>query len=371
MLVLLAALFSGAARALPACASDADCSFNGQCDTASGVCACDAPWVSDVDGAGTLPACGFLSFKPSPVSACGPACAFHGGPSSLDTAWTSWGMSVALLNGSFHGFVAEMANGCGLSAWTKGSQVVHATADAPAGPYTRVAGGLAVPPWSHNPQHITASDGTHVIFTLGDGWAQNGAPENCTKRGGGGGGGGAAAAAAPFMEPLSAGARGLGNCTPLAAPANCNPNPCWACNITLHTSADIDAPGPWAPFATQIIGLSNFDNIQNWNPSPLVLPNGSIAVMIHTDDNQGWSGESIAVADTWRGPYHVTVGNEAIANQPKSQEECVAARRQRSFCAAPPLILLPSTPSHTPPSLQPFHVDRRARPLSRALPQNV
>ncbi len=53
----------------------------------------------------------------------------------------------------------------------------------------------------------------------------------------------------------------------------------------------------------------------------MVLPNGSIAVMIHTDDNQGWSGESIAMAPTWQGPYTVTIGNEQVANLPDSQED--------------------------------------------------
>lgn len=43
--------------------------------------------------------------------------------------------------------------------------------------------------------------------------------------------------------------------------------------------------------------------------------------MIHTDDNQGWSGESIAIAPTWAGPYVVTVGDDAVANLPKSQED--------------------------------------------------
>jgi len=43
--------------------------------------------------------------------------------------------------------------------------------------------------------------------------------------------------------------------------------------------------------------------------------------MIHTSDNSGWSGESIAVADTWEGPYRVTVGNEQVANLPHSQED--------------------------------------------------
>ena len=222
----------------------------------TGVCKCDAPWVGNVDGSNALPDCGFLDFLPSPVSPCGKACAFHGGPSSADETWTSWGMSVLEVSPAlYHGFVAEMANGCGLGAWTKGSQVIHTTATSPAGPFTRVPGPPAVLPWSHNPQHILAPDGTHVIFTLGDGWAQNGAPENCTK--------GSAAASLPSASQVTFPPLKLGNCTRLAEPANCNPNPCWSCNITLHYSTDLNAAGPWTPHTTQLIGLSNFDNIGN------------------------------------------------------------------------------------------------------------
>lgn len=291
---------------------------NGVCDTALGTCACDAGWTSGIDGVlgvSALPFCSFLDFAPSPASPCGPACAFHGGPSSLNTNWTSWGMSVVDVGGTYHGFVAEMANECGLSAWTKGSQVVHVSAASPLGPFTRspAPDSVVVNPWSHNPEAIKAPDGTFVIFTLGDGWAQNGAPLNCTHA--------AEKAQPPPQERTAPPLRGLGNCTRLAEPANCNPNPCWSCNITLHYSATPDAAGPWASHTTQLIGLSDFDNIGNWNPSPLVLPNGSIAVMIHTDDNNGWSGETIAVAPTWQGPYTVTVGNENVNNEPLKQED--------------------------------------------------
>jgi len=340
-LALAVTAATAAASALPPCASDADCSYNGVCDAASGVCACDAPWTSDVDGAGALPACGFLAFAPSPVSACGPACAFHGGPSSVNTSWASWGMSVRQDGGVFHGVVAEMANGCGLGAWTRGSQVVHASAPTPLGPFTRGPAGadVVVPAWAHNPQQIRAPDGTYVIFTLGDGWPQNGPPQNCLggdeeAAAGSAAAGSAAAPAANTHALLAAAAvrpadsrepwRGplgqYGNCT-VTGPGGCDPGPCWKCNVTVHYSATPDAAGPWTPLTVEINRLSNFDNLLNWNPAPLVLPNGSVAVMIHTDDNQGWSGESIAVADTWRGPFTVTVGNENVANLPKSQED--------------------------------------------------
>jgi len=233
--------------------------------------------------------------------------------------WTSWGMSVMNVDGTYHGMVAEMANECGLGAWTKGSQVIHTTSSSPTGPFVRVAGDPVVPPWSHNPQMIQAPDGTYVIFTLGDGWAQNGAPQNCLPKKGDHR---VFPHATPKVEEVTfPPLKGLGNCTRLATPNNCNPNPCWSCNVTLHYSQDLNAEGPWTPITTQLIGLSNYDNIGNWNPAPMVLPNGSIAVMIHTNDNNGWSGETIAVADSWKGPYTVTVGNEEVANEPLSQEE--------------------------------------------------
>lgn len=53
----------------------------------------------------------------------------------------------------------------------------------------------------------------------------------------------------------------------------------------------------------------------------MLLPNGSIAVMIHTDDNQGWSGDVIAVANSWRGPFYVTVPDSAVNNEPDKQED--------------------------------------------------
>lgn len=115
----------------------------------------------------------------------------------------------------------------------------------------------------------------------------------------------------------------------MTSPSNCNPGPCWSCNITLHYASAVDAAGPWTPHSTQIIGLSNADNIGNYNPAPLVLPNGSIALMVHTDDNQGWSGDVIAVADSWRGPYFVTVPDDAINNEPKKQEDPFMWRDRR------------------------------------------
>ena len=360
--------------ALPPCVSDEDCSLNGVCDVATGVCACDAPWTGGSSPAGSLPDCALLEFTPSPVNDCGPACVFHG----LTSSWTSWGMSIIRAGPVLHGYVAEMANACGLDAWTRGSQVVRAVGSAADPTAQFVREDIVVNPLSHNPQAITAPDGTIVICewrgggnaqplfaravqrycaacdacprcarywsalcttsstaprpaalcsrsprspadTLFDGWPQNGPPKNCTA--------GEPSAPASLLHRLALPADGplreggVGNCTVVAEPSNCNPGPCWSCNITLHHATRVDAAGPWASLSTQIIGLSNVDNIQNYNPAPLVLPNGSIALMIHTDDNQGWSGEVLAIADSWHGPYRVTVPDDSINNEPKKQED--------------------------------------------------
>eukprot|EP01043_Picozoa_sp_COSAG02_P078354 COSAG02_NODE_17597_length_992_cov_1.350504_1_plen_74_part_10 len=43
----------------------------------------------------------------------------------------------------------------------------------------------------------------------------------------------------------------------------------------------------------------------NWNPAPLVHPNGSIFLLDHAGQI-GWKhGEAIITADSWRGPYRM------------------------------------------------------------------
>ena len=210
------------ASVLPKCTSDLDCSLNGVCDKASGVCACDEPWTSNLDGANTLPACGFLRFSkggsPDESTSQSPAGVFHG----VTKQWTSWGTSVVFgKDKQYHAFIAEMANECGLGTWQQNSQVVHAVAATPAGPFKRVD--VVVPPLSHNPQVMIAPDGTAVIYTLFDGWSAG--VQNCNKTTAA-----AAAAAAPPPEPplaavpatvsaresgnqLKVGSDGVGNCT--------------------------------------------------------------------------------------------------------------------------------------------------------------
>ena len=123
---------AAAAAALAAgggCKSDWDCSLAGICDQRTGKCACDS-WATGSD-------CSYLNFAPVDKAKLG----------YLDPTHTSWGGNAvkSAADGKWHLFVAEIAcsevassktaTRCGLSSWKTQSQVAHAVADHPAGPY--------------------------------------------------------------------------------------------------------------------------------------------------------------------------------------------------------------------------------------------
>ena len=98
-LAVSAAVAPAVTAASVPCANDEDCSLNGACT--AGLCVCDAGWTTLPFGVGGAmsPGCGYLDFRPSPVSVCGEACAFHGGAGGVDTKTTSWGGSVNKFQG--------------------------------------------------------------------------------------------------------------------------------------------------------------------------------------------------------------------------------------------------------------------------------
>ena len=169
---------------------------------------------------------------------------------------------------------------------------------------------------------MIAPDGTAVIYTLFDGWSAG--VKNCNKTVGMTE---VDATTATALRPgLHSG--GVGNCTVIPGDTSCSPGPCWQCTITMHASPDINAPGPWQSYRTQIIGLANDNGIPNYNPTALVLKNGSIALMIHDKDQ--WSGLSIAIADTWKGPYRITVPDGPITTCTKCLEDPCKSHSCRS-----------------------------------------
>ena len=155
----------GSTSATVVCTDDLNCTLNGVCDLQEGACVCDTPWKG--------PTCGELDVLPAP----------RVGAYGMAPNVTSWGGNAVFFEGEYHLYVSEIVNGCGLSAWGANSQIVHATAITPLGPFQKHD--VALPPWAHNPEVVlqTFSDGTppnFVLFHIGDGVPNGGGLVNCS-----------------------------------------------------------------------------------------------------------------------------------------------------------------------------------------------
>ena len=270
------------------CHTDDDCSLNGVCS--GGTCACDKPW-GGVD-------CALLQFDPAPVTECGKGCIYHGGAS----ANTSWGGSILRGDDSkYYMAVAEMADGCSLGQWQTNSQVAIAVSDTPEGPYTKES--TAILPWAHNPQIVRAADGTYLIYTLGGGPTDriHGQPVKCYTAEAEGEGDG---------KPESVGFAGSGNDAARRhrhshAPVRESTGDV-SVSFIIHYSKSLQ--GPWLAHTATIPNFRSDDNMENWNPAPVVMDDGTVRIMVHTDP-QPWAGEVIVQADTWQGPYTRITGD--------------------------------------------------------------
>ena len=107
------------------CASELDCGLNGVCNTTSGQCACDAPWMGST--------CSVLDLLPVQPNTGYHAFDADGKPTS------SWGGSVVSDDrGGYFMFSSEMLGHCGIGAWTFNSRVILAKSRSAVGPYTFV-----------------------------------------------------------------------------------------------------------------------------------------------------------------------------------------------------------------------------------------
>lgn len=314
VLMLTHAVAAAAAAAAGSCASDLDCSLNGVCSDDK-VCVCDAAWKG--------PACSTLDLQPT-----GPT-----GDLRLPNVST-WGMTV-LPKGAgdqeWHGLYAEMTRGCGLTSWETNSQIAHATAPTPAGPWTRQDTVLGV--WAHTPSAAVARDGTIVLFHLGSGVGGGALPgsreynatcttgrspcgthpqHHCNKTEPGRAAAAAAVEApAPPPPPLysrstspRAAARGT------AASAAGTGTTTGTSTVSFHVSHN-GAAGPWEKTTASITDSSGLvkgglkgaaaDNFAF--DTPFAHPNGTLYVVT--------AGNAILRAEDWRGPYDVVIATGA------------------------------------------------------------
>jgi len=149
--------------------------------------------------------------------------------------------------------VAAFTHNCGLKAWKKNSQVIHAVSDMATGPFRFLD--IALPVWHHNPQIIRHTDGTYLIFSIG--LSPEPIQENCTKGETG------------YMQGL--GPQEL---------------------VQLHYASTVY--GPWSLLTVD--GNSNL--FTGTNPSPWVNGDGSIVVGSHNN-----AGFTVSTAPHWKGPY--------------------------------------------------------------------
>jgi len=168
----------------------------------------------------------------------------------------SWGGGVLLVDGVYHLYASAFIEGCGLNYWTTNSVAIHATSTSALGPFQFAD--RALPFYHHNVQPIRAPDGTFLIFSIG--MAPEPEPVRCAR---------GAAAAPPPLE------HGFETTEVWSAPT---------------------AEGPWSPVAGSVNGRNI---INSTNPSPFILPNGTVYVMGHDGEHLF----HVSVAPSWRGPY--------------------------------------------------------------------
>ena len=196
------------------------------------------------------------------------------------------------------------------------SEVVLAEAETPMGPFTKVK--TIVLPWAHNPQTIRAPDNTsasghiYALYSMGDGYNYHGQPKNC--------------GAAPPPPPRPQG-------PPMPWPNHTQPCPdtppynwiggghydkCMLDGVINFTIFYADTPGgAYQKHTAQILGWPahsrgrpwEYGAFGNWNPAPIVHPNGTIYLLAHSEQYGFKHGEAIIAADTWRGPYRLVASD--------------------------------------------------------------
>ena len=220
------------------CTVDDNCSLNGICH--AGICKCFAPWSGS--------SCGVLDELPGPrTAAYGRNGNGTGGTADnrQSIVPATWGASVLSWAGQTHMFVSEMTAGCGLSAWGSNTQIVHAMAKNPLGPFARQDDALG--PESTNPAVIADTKGQALwLFHIGAGDNSTKGQKHCSSP--------------PSPGPALAAATG-------------------AADVVAHVSTAGPA-GPWTPRALGAFPCNN--------PAPALAADGTGRLLCN-DSPRHWS----------------------------------------------------------------------------------
>jgi len=131
------------------CVGAADCWGGGSC--VDGSCVCDSWWNGDN--------CQVLALQPGAP----PARQAYRRWSDRTSSWG--GSPLKTGNSSYHLYLSEFDDGCGLNSWLPKSTVVHATASSPEGPYERQE--VVVDEFHHNPVVVEMPDSRFLMMVIG------------------------------------------------------------------------------------------------------------------------------------------------------------------------------------------------------------
>jgi hypothetical protein len=243
------------ARLLWPCGSSPDdCSFNGECDAPSGLCRCDAAWGG--------PRCSELQLLP--VDAQRPGLRLTDAASGRNVS--TWGAPMLLdsASGTWHAWASEMERGCGINAWVTNSHIVHATAAAPGGPWTRRE--EVFPAFAHEPDVVRGPRGELVM------------------------------ALAAFALPNASASQQCVDCADGITLAQDVKNGCGPNRTHGFRQLVAVAPGFDQPFGEpfEVLKLSM---PWDWNTALTVLPNGSAVAVLRA--LFPWAAENYADNATW------------------------------------------------------------------------
>eukprot|EP01065_Artemidia_motanka_P026832 TRINITY_DN32069_c0_g1_i1.p1 TRINITY_DN32069_c0_g1~~TRINITY_DN32069_c0_g1_i1.p1 ORF type:complete len:375 (+),score=113.86 TRINITY_DN32069_c0_g1_i1:52-1125(+) len=237
------------------CSTALDCELLGDC--VGGACVCDAGWTGAT--------CSELKQGESSV-----VWPVSGGAAS-------WGGSILKTADGVPHLFADVVCRKYTCAHTNSAQIIHAVSDGGVdGPYRYVD--TVVPAEIENPHTAVAPDGTALLYF---------ADHNYT-----------------FLNATCTGAVGS------------DPYPRDVKYMGLMYNDDFGGGGLWKyHFPEYTADMSPFLPLRN--PSPLVLPNGTVLLAFRYNHVSPHIGESngIAVADSWRGPYRLVSANATPAEQ--------------------------------------------------------
>lgn len=240
------------------CASELDCELNGQC--VAGRCSCTPQWYG--------PSCGQLRLESTTRNSGyrgGGAGALADGPDPTST----WGGSIIGPDerGRWHMMLARMSLSCGLTSWKTNSEVAHAVASHPLGPYAPQEPAL-IPRFAHNPTIHQSADGAFYLYHIGCG--QNSTtPLTSCKNG-------------STPEPPQEARNGWAT----EAEAGCD-GPHWMGGMTAQS-----LDGPWLPFPSEIT-LASPGKTDHWltNPAPAATGNGTL-LWLYRQNGGSWPGNN-------------------------------------------------------------------------------